>query len=152
MWSYRNRYILLRSAFNRRIAKNNFLGSVMQIKRGNKADLQFIVKDANGVVLTNLSSATNIQFVLKKNKIDLDEDAVVLKNLTDGITIDTPLIGNCTVTLTSLDMNIPAQNYFWALKITFSSTSIQEVNIKNPNVRDILYIDYISVVENISHV
>lgn len=124
----------------------------MQIKRGNKADLQFIVKDANGVVLTNLSSATNIQFVLKKNKIDLDEDAVVLKNLTDGITIDTPLIGNCTVTLTSLDMNIPAQNYFWALKITFSSTSIQEVNIKNPNVRDILYIDYISVVENISHV
>lgn len=124
----------------------------MQIKRGNKADLQFIVKDASGNIVSNLNVATNIQFVLKNNKSDPDDNAVVLKNLANGITIDTPVIGNCTVSLSSVDMDIEAKNYFWALKITFSPTNMQEVNIRNTDIKDINYIDYISVVENINHV
>lgn len=123
----------------------------MQIKRGNKADLLFIVKDADGNIVTNLSTATAIQFVLKNNKEDADSAALVLKNLTNGITIDTPSIGNVMVSLTSTNMTISPKNYFWALRITYSATNVQEVNIRNTNIKDINYIDYIAVVENINH-
>lgn len=123
----------------------------MQLKRGNKADLQFIVKDTDGNIVSNLATATDIVFVLKINKTDIDDDAVIYKNLADGITIDIPSVGNVIVSMSSVDMNIDARNYFMALKIIYSATNSQEVSIKNLNVQDINYLDSVAVVENIVH-
>jgi len=101
----------------------------MKIKIGNSVDLLFSIKDSSGVAVQNLSEATAIKFMVKVNQTDTDLEAKISKTLIDGITIDTPAVGNIKVILTALNTMLTPGKYYVALQIEWA-TYIQEVNIK----------------------
>jgi len=124
----------------------------MQLKRGNSVTISVLVKDSNGVIVSDLASATEVIFVMKINKTDTDENAVVMKTLATGITVDDPSTGYVKIPLTSTDMNIVAKNYFLAVQIIYFTNNKIEINIRDSEITDINPIDSIAVIENIIHV
>lgn len=101
----------------------------MKIKAGNSITLLFLIKDSNGVVITNLSTALAVKFMVKVNETDADLSAKISKSLSSGIVVDNPSVGNVSVSLTSTDTAISSGSYFMALQIEWA-THKQEVNIK----------------------
>jgi hypothetical protein len=101
----------------------------MIIKAGNSITLVFAITDANGVTITNLSTALAIKFMVKSNETDADSSAKISKSLTSGITINTPAIGNVSIALTATDTAITAGTYFMGLQIEWP-TYKEEVSIK----------------------
>lgn len=105
----------------------------MDIKKGNSVTLRVAAQDIDGNIITNLSTATVVKYMVKKNKTDADIDAEISKNLGSGITVDTPVTGTIEIILTSDDTDIDIGNYYQALQIEYSSTDKQEINIKEGN-------------------
>lgn len=124
----------------------------MQLKKGNAVTIGILVKDSGGAIVGNLSTATDVVFVMKINKTDKDEDAVVKKDLATGITVDDPSLGYIKIPLTSTDMDITAKNYFLAVQIIYSATNKIEINIRDTELSEINPVDSIAVIENIVHV
>lgn len=102
----------------------------MDIKKGNSVTLRIAAKDADGNVITNLSTATTVKYMVKTNKTDLDTDAEISKSLINGIVVDTPVTGTIQVSLTSTDTDIDAKTYYQALQIEYSATDKQEITLK----------------------
>lgn len=108
----------------------------MQLKKGNNATIVFKeIKDSDGNIITNLSTAAEVYFMIKQNEIDADIDAKLSKSLTGGgITVDDPEVGSVTVVVESGDTdNIDAGIYFMALQIVYSAMNQNEINITENN-------------------
>jgi len=101
----------------------------MKIKIGDTIELLFLIKESTGSIVQNLSSATAVRFMVKVNETDTNLQAVISKTLGDGITIDTPTIGNVKVSLSATNTTLLASQYFMALQIEWATIK-QEVMIK----------------------
>ena len=104
------------------------------IKIGNSATLDFLVS-ANGVRLTQsqLHAAEDIIFSVKQDAQDDNDEAIIFKNLANGVTI-LPDMGdsspNVRVILTSTDTTIKTGSYPTGLQINFSSTDKKEAALQ----------------------
>lgn len=119
----------------------------MQIKIGNSIDLLFSAIDKSGNVITNLSTATAVKFMVKVNETDTDIASKIYKSLGAGIVVDTPSLGNIKVSLTATDTTLLAGIYFMALQIEWGA-SIQEVTIKE-TIDEIITINTVNMVQDI---
>ena len=106
-----------------------------EVKKGNTAVQDILIRDKDDVTITNLATATGIKFQIKKNKTD----AVALVEKTDivGIAVDTPMTGYLRITLLPVDTGttLSVGDYFMALEITWSPTVIYEVNMEIDDVK-----------------
>jgi hypothetical protein len=106
----------------------------VNIKKGNAVNLQTLVKDSNNVILTNLSSTTEIIFVLKKNKTDLDSESLIIKKKSlSEISIDYPSIGYLSIALNSDDTNIDIDTYYFAIQLQYTPETKIELNLLDNN-------------------
>ena len=113
----------------------------MRIKKENSSTINITVNDGDGDLVTNLATADDVKFMVKKKKTDTNANAVISKNIGNGVTINDPSVGIVKVTLTSTDTNIDIGFYFMALQIEYSATDIQEINLeKDDCATDILEI------------
>jgi hypothetical protein len=81
------------------------------IRRDNE-DLNITITDKNGTAMSLVDKT--VFFTVKKNIDDTDEDAVIVKEITNH----TNAIGGVTkVTLDHDDTNIEARTYYWDLQI-----------------------------------
>ena len=119
----------------------------MQIKKGNYTQLEIgPITDANGDTLTNLSTATEVYYMLKIKPTDDDSDAVLTKQLTAGVTVDDPSTGYITVEIESDDYgSVNIGNYYQGLKIEYSTTNRQEVNLSESGEP----IDMVEITQNV---
>ena len=101
------------------------------VKKGNKSVRDILIKDKNGVAVTNLAEATEIKFQIKENKTDAA--AKVEKTEGDGITVLTgDDLGKLRITLLPVDTGTTLSIgvfYFMGLQIKWSATDIYEVKI-----------------------
>jgi len=105
----------------------------MRLKIGNKLVLDVAIKDADGVLITDLATATAVKFMIKENWNDLDAAAIVSKSLSNGIVVDTPSTGYIRVTILSTDTSgiataTPGDKYC-ALQIEYSASNKIEVDL-----------------------
>ena len=101
-----------------------------EVKKGNKSVRDILVKDKNGVTVTNLADATEIKFQIKKKKTDAVP--LVEKTKGNGITILTgDDLGKLRITLLPVDTGVTLSvfKYYMGLQITWSPTDIYEVKI-----------------------
>lgn len=108
--------------------------SELSIKIGNSITLNFLVS-ANGVRLTQsqLQAADNIIFAVKRDSEDANEDAVILKELPDGIIILPDMDNaspNVQVTLIHADTLLKPGSYSCGLQINFSDEDIKEASLQ----------------------
>ena len=120
----------------------------MNLKYGNSANLVVAVKDKDGVLVTNLSTAVTVKFMVKVKKTDLDSNAVISKDLTSGITVDDPSAGYLTIVLSALDTSVDPRRYFIAIQINYASSSF-EIYLKEDDREDTNPIDVVSVTQDI---
>jgi hypothetical protein len=86
------------------------------------------LEDEDGDPIANLSSAIAIKYMIKSHREDDDEDAIVSKSLTSGITINVDKdglskIGSARILLYSGDTEdiVPNTVYYHAIQIEWSS-------------------------------
>ena len=109
------------------------------VKKGNKSVRDILIKDKDGVIVTNLAAATEIKFQIKKNKTDAA--ALVEKTKGNGIEVNPPDpgpgIGYLRITLLPVDTGttLSVGDHFMAIQIEWSPTDIYEVNIEIDNVK-----------------
>lgn len=106
------------------------------VKKGNKSVRDILIKDKNGVTVTNLADATEIKFQIKEEK--KDTTAKVEKVKDDGIAVLTgDDLGKLRITLLPVDTGttLSVGDYYMGLQIKWSATDIYEVNITIDNVK-----------------
>lgn len=99
---------------------------MVDVLKGNTVALRVLVKDQSRAVVTNLATATQIRYMVKVNKTDLDATALISKVLADGILVDTPSTGYIRIPLSSADMNIAVGTYVQGLQLEWAGPVIQE--------------------------
>ncbi len=113
----------------------------MLLIKGNKYTLTIAITDDAGAVLTNLGTATDVFFMVKKCIDDADIDALISKSLLGGgITIDTPITGSIQVVLDSNDTNITAlspKGYPVGVKIVYSATDKQSIDLSDETSEEV---------------
>jgi len=109
--------------------------TAIEVKKGNAIALDILCKDAAGVALTNLATATEVYIMLKESLTDVDADAVINKNLTAGtVSVDSPSAGYITATLTSEDTeDLEVQTYWLCAQIEYSDANKQELDLQDSN-------------------
>lgn len=91
------------------------------------------VKDDDGVVVTDLATATDIIFVMKTKKTDADLDSKLIKVLTDPeLTINDPETGDIKIVCTSDDLDILG-SVFVACQINYPLDRNIEVKLSDKN-------------------
>jgi len=111
-----------------------------RLKKGNYKTYIISVKDGDGNPITNLTSASDVLFMVKINKTDTDIEAIINKSISSGITVNDPEIGDIKVPLSDTDTDVDPQDYFVALEIQWT-TNVQEIDLKiSSQVTDILEI------------
>ena len=106
----------------------------MNIKVGNQVKFIVAVKDVNGAAVTDLSTATNVLFMIKKYITDPDSEAVVSKSLGSGITVDDPVTGSISILINSPDtVSLEPGTYYMGLEIVYSTDNRQEVYLQENN-------------------
>jgi hypothetical protein len=110
------------------------------ITRGNSRNLDFVVKQ-DGVKLTQaqLDVAPEINFQAKVNQQDADIDAVINKNLADGVSTlpdGAETDANVRVALTRTDTLVDPGLYFFGLEVVFSATVGGEVEVIDKKTGD----------------
>lgn len=105
----------------------------MQIKKGNYIILQIGIKDQDNNYITDLNIAIEVLYMIKNNKTDLNDDALVIKKMTLGeITINDPSTGYVSIELESSDTeNIQAGIKYHAVQIEYSAENIKEIWLKD---------------------
>lgn len=100
-------------------------------KYGNYTVFDIPVKDENGTLLTDLSTATAIKYMIKEDKEDLDSAALISKYIGSGVSRDVPAIGYVRIIIQSSDFTAvsPDVKYFHALQIEYSSDYKYEVDL-----------------------
>lgn len=115
----------------------------MRLPKGSAQIFRVPLVDQTGAVITNLPSATDVRFMVKKKKTDLDVNAIVSKNIGNGVAIDTPVQGTVEITFDSQDTStVAVGQYYMGLQIQYSPTNYIEVFLNENGARsDIFYID-----------
>ena len=114
--------------------------SGLSIKKGNKKIWTVEIKDSNGDIVTNLSTASEIFYMIKSNREDLDSSALVTKTMTGGhIAVDTPSSGSLQITVNSTDTeDIDPGTYYHAVEIQYAADNRQEVDLSTTDVLKII--------------
>jgi len=103
----------------------------MQVKIQNAFIINAPILDENGAVVTDLATATNIYYMIKKKQTDPDGSALVTKINGGGITVDSPVVGTLKIQVDSPDTaNIKPGTYYHAIQIVYSSANKQEVYLE----------------------
>jgi hypothetical protein len=106
-------------------------GNMSNVKKGNTTTLEIAVKDANGALRTDLATATEILFMIKSNKTDIDADAIISKSLGAAeITVDLPETGYLTLSLSATDTNIAVGTYYAGCEVQWP-TETCELDLDN---------------------
>ena len=93
------------------------------IARGSSKDLVFSVTDEEGVAIPNLSTASDIVFMLKESPKDEDVNAKLSLSLVlnpTQVLRDDPNTGDITVKLTSVNTTLPARDYTPVINVVYS--------------------------------
>lgn len=98
----------------------------MEVKRGNYKTFSILVKDSDGDAVTDLATAIEILFQVKKNKTDLDADAIISVALAD-MTVDSPSTGYISIPLLTADTLVDVGTYFAGLQINYSASAKIEI-------------------------
>jgi len=89
-----------------------------KVKQGNTSRQEFPVYDKKGVLIPNLSEASEIKFVVKR---DVDSaEALITKTVDSGISVDTPLEGWLEIALLPSDTEAEVRRYVMGLQIIWS--------------------------------
>lgn len=99
-----------------------------KVKQGNTSIQDILVKDEDGVALTNLSTATEIKFVVKTSPSASAN--VIEKTEGSGLESDTPSTGYVRITLSPTDTEIDVGGYVMALQIKWGASTVYEVTLK----------------------
>ena len=99
----------------------------MNFLRGNDVTLRVGIKDQSRTLLTNLATCTEIRFMVKADKTDLDGAALISKLIADGITVDSPSTGYIRIPLSSADMSIPVASYYMGVQLEYAGPVKQEI-------------------------
>ena len=98
------------------------------VKQGNTAIQDVLIKDKDGNAVTNLDTATELKFQVKKKRTD--SVALIEKTKADGISVLTgDDLGKLRITLDPEDTEIAVEKYFCGLQIKFDANTIYEVNL-----------------------
>jgi hypothetical protein len=95
------------------------------------------LKIGNGHIISitvdkDISTATDIKFMIKTNSTDANNVALVSKSLADGIAVSGYVI---SVLIDSNDTeSITPGNYYMACEVVFSGTNNQEINITENSI------------------
>jgi hypothetical protein len=113
------------------VSKQDIWYIAMRLKLGDYQLVNFKIVDENNEVIADLTTATAIKFSIKQNKTDLDVNAILLKTLDSGITINTPSMGWIQVEILSTDItsSLFSGDKYMALQIEYSETKKIEVII-----------------------
>lgn len=98
---------------------NIFLEIIFHINRRDDVDLELSFIDIDGNPI-NLTGAT-VFFTLKKRKTDLDDDAVIKKDITS---FDDPTSGIALLELSKSDTDISPRKYYFDAQIKDSGGKI----------------------------
>lgn len=101
------------------------------LKHGNYIVKDLALTDEDGMPILNLSNAIAIKFMVKLNREDLDSEALMSKNLIDGIEINVPVMGSLRLTIESGDFSMvtPGVVYHCAIQIEWSTDIKDEVDL-----------------------
>lgn len=91
----------------------------MEVIKKDNADFEFTFKDVDGELI-NLTGST-VFFTVKRNKNDLDDDALIKKDITDftGMSLGTVLLE-----LSSSDTDMLAGSYFFDVQVKYPNNKI----------------------------
>lgn len=98
------------------------------VKKGNTSIQEILVKDKDGVTVTNLADASEIKFEVKKN----EQSSTAEISLTEGagIVVNSPSSGYLKITLSPTNTDISPGDYYMGLQITWSASLVYEINLK----------------------
>ena len=86
------------------------------------------VVDQDGNIVTNLATASNIYYMIKRKKTDADIDALVTKSVGSGVTVNSPIIGTLSIQINSPDTaSIVPATYYHAIQIVYTPNNKQEL-------------------------
>jgi hypothetical protein len=106
-----------------------------EVIKGNSSVQDIPVYDKDDVLLTNLSSATEIKFQVKGSELE-GISALIEKTDGDGIQVDIPSEGYLRITINPADtVDLDEREYFMALQIKWSATTIYETILKIDGVQ-----------------
>lgn len=97
------------------------------IVRKNSACLTIHLK-TDGLPIQNLASALSARFVA----VDSDGDVVIDKDMTSGVTLDDPEVGDVKVELNSIDTDIEYGRYDIAFQVVWGASDQLEWNFTSP--------------------
>lgn len=98
----------------------------MWIKSGNDANLPTLCKDADGNIIDNLASASEIICQIKTEK---DADPTIEKKLTDSeILVDDPDTGYLKIIIDAADTEDLADTFFIGVQVQWTGNK-QEINL-----------------------
>jgi len=113
----------------------------LNLKQGNKWVIEGLCKDANGVTITNLTTATAVLFQLKEHRSDVAP--LIEETLSGGgIQVDTPSQGYITITVLPAKTVLASGKYLIAVEIRWASNNDQEAYLEDEggNAFDSLFI------------
>ena len=102
-----------------------------KVKKGNYSVQEIQCLDKDGVALTNLASATEIKFQVKKTKTST---AAIEKTVGSGIEVNQPSTGYIRVTLLITDTDLLPDTYYMGLQITWAGGQVYECVLKISDV------------------
>ena len=95
---------------------------MLEIFRKDTSTIVIHIKDENGVTLSDLATATDVRFLVKKNAADLNSAAIITKYIGSGLTINDPATGDVTVVLSAGDTTQLADTYVMGLKVKYAAS------------------------------
>ena len=124
---------------------------MLKVKRGNSTIIYVPVTDVfEGTPITNLSSAIDVFFMVKKNRDDPDSEAIISKSFVGGVTVDDPITGTIKITLESADLDIDYGQFYYGVQIDYGAGNLIEIEIKDPTKKcaDDIFIIANDIVDN----
>lgn len=104
--------------------------NLLSLIRGDDEVLSVVVLQPNSTTVPqDLTGITSLRFTIKQKYADTDAAALVLLDLTDGITIDDAVNGEVTVEIDSVltDALTKGFNGFWDLQLVDAVGRIQTI-------------------------
>lgn len=101
--------------------------SLARIKRGNTANIEIECVDRNDQIITDLATASEIKFQVKKREKQAVADIAKTKGA--GIAVNTPTMGWVTVSLDPADTDLAVGMYYMGLELVTADAGVYEVRI-----------------------
>lgn len=93
---------------------------MLEIPVGDEFSLQVVIEDPETGLPVDITGAT-VFFTIKKMLAQDDASAVVVKNVSSHTD---PTNGETEIELSSTDNNVPEGEYYWSLRVKFSTGDI----------------------------